>query len=161
MNKLMNLKKDKKMNLKKDTKGFTLIEVVIVLVIISVLVAILVPSINSWIGKSRKKAFLSEANSVKQACQAQMSDAMASGEGYDTEDTKLKTEVPADAPAGTKSDAIELENKFDKDKVKASNITFALDEEGRMTTFEYHNKDYKVTCTNGKWGNVGTFTSGS
>jgi len=74
----------KLMNLKQDKKGFTLIEIVIVLVIIAILAAMLIPSMMGWIDDSRQKSFLSEANSVKTAVEAEIVVAYAAGDPYDT-----------------------------------------------------------------------------
>ncbi|MCB6603402.1 prepilin-type N-terminal cleavage/methylation domain-containing protein, partial [Erysipelatoclostridium ramosum] len=42
----------KKQSLKKNKKGFTLIEIIVVLIIIGILIAIAVPSVLGYIGKA-------------------------------------------------------------------------------------------------------------
>ena len=56
---------------KLNNKGFTLIEIVIVIVIIAILAAMLVPSLTSWIDKSKMKTFTSACGTIKTAVWSQ------------------------------------------------------------------------------------------
>jgi type IV pilus assembly protein PilA len=60
----------KRMALKaKDKKGFTLVEVIVVLVILAILMAIAVPALTGYIGKARDKAAEAEGKTVLTAVQ--------------------------------------------------------------------------------------------
>ena len=45
-------------------RGFTLVELIVVLVILAVLEALLVPSLTGYIDKAKKKAVITEARDV-------------------------------------------------------------------------------------------------
>lgn len=54
---------------KNKKKGFTLVEVIVVLVILAILAAILIPSMIGWINKAQNKSAIVEARSVVLAAQ--------------------------------------------------------------------------------------------
>lgn len=58
-------------------KGFTLVEVIIVLMIIAILAAVLIPSLVGYIEKSKEKRHISEARQVYIAAQTAISEAYA------------------------------------------------------------------------------------
>lgn len=62
----------------KNNKGFTLVEVIVVLVILSIMSALLVPSLTGYISKANTKAAEAEARMVAVAVQTVLSEAYAS-----------------------------------------------------------------------------------
>lgn len=62
------MKKLKKMN----NKGFSLIELIIVIAIMAVLVAVIAPNLTSYIGNSKKKTDNSNADSIEGIINAQL-----------------------------------------------------------------------------------------
>ena len=69
---------------KLNNKGFTLIEIVIVIVIIAILAAMLVPSLTSWIDKSKQKTFTSACGTIRTAVSAAVSEAYATNSTVNT-----------------------------------------------------------------------------
>lgn len=51
----------KNLNLKKNKKGFTLVEIIVVLVIMGILLAIAVPSVMGYINKAQDQQYLAQA----------------------------------------------------------------------------------------------------
>lgn len=58
------------MQLKKNKKGFTLIEIIVVLVIMGILLAIAVPSVLGYVNKAKESRFLSDARAAYLAAQS-------------------------------------------------------------------------------------------
>lgn len=140
----------KLMNLKQDKKGFTLIEIVIVLVIIAILAAALIPSMIGWIDDSKKKSFLTEARSAMTATQAEAATLYAA-----------KGTIPAE----TFSDAANWSNIAKKTGATydADNISWTLNADKQFETFRFDNDTYEVTWSKGSaWSEVvpsGTVTT--
>ncbi|MBR4183130.1 MAG: prepilin-type N-terminal cleavage/methylation domain-containing protein [Lachnospiraceae bacterium] len=56
--------------LKKDQKGFTLVELIVVLVILAIMAALLAPALLGYIDKARTSKYLEECRSIYTAIQA-------------------------------------------------------------------------------------------
>lgn len=123
-------------NLKKK-KGFTLVEVIIVLVIIAILAAVLIPSLAGYIDKANQKVAVANARNFTMAAQTIGSEMYGGG--------KIAT---MDATAQTKfiTDALELA-ELDKSYLVAVTMT----SKGKITKVNFLNGGFLVTYENGKF----------
>ncbi len=138
------MKKLTKLNqLKQDKKGFTLIEIVIVLVIIAILSAMLVPSMMGWIDDSKKKSFLQEAKSALTATQAEIANLYVAS-----------SPIPDSSFAAPeyKSNLDGVSKKVGR-TVGKDDIKWTLDG-AEINTFTYTGEKYTVTWDGEKWGKV-------
>lgn len=71
--------KNRKWNNK--SKGFTLVEVIVVLVILAILAAILIPAMTGWIKKANEKTAIAEARSVLLSAQMMITEQCANPTG--------------------------------------------------------------------------------
>lgn len=67
--------------IKRDNKGFTLVEMIVVMLIITVLAAILIPSLLGWIDEAKGKQYILSARSVYMSAQAIESEKYAAWDG--------------------------------------------------------------------------------
>ena len=94
------------MNKKKmENKGFTLVELIVVLVILAILAAILVPALLGYIDRAKEKQYVLNAKSALTATQAEFSslygegsDVLGSDSKFPRSSTVAKT---ADTPKGS------------------------------------------------------------
>lgn len=61
----------------KKNKGFTLVEIIVILIILAIMAAILIPSLTHYIDKAKEKQITSEARSALMATQTILSETYA------------------------------------------------------------------------------------
>ena len=74
--------KDNKCFLKKDSNGFTLVELIVVLVILSILAAILVPALLGYIDEAKKKQYVLDARNLFMATQSKLNEVYSKRGNY-------------------------------------------------------------------------------
>ena len=115
----------------KKNKGFTLVEVIVILVILAILAAILVPSLTTYIDKAKEKTVAAEARTALIAAQAWASEQYAVGYSADGPYDNSDLEEGGYGTSGEWSGSIE----FDVDP-KGHVIGFEYSDNG-MTLYHY------------------------
>lgn len=128
-------------------KGFTLVEVIVVLVILAILAAILVPTMIGWIKKANEKIIVSEASTAQIALQTIVS------ENYNDLAGDVAAGKPAIVNNGKLTDeaidqAAEL-GEIDNLSTKLGGTATVTD---AKVSFTYTDGDYQVIVKNGKMG---------
>lgn len=107
---------------KKDNKGFSLVELIIVVAIMAILVGLLAPQYIKYVEKSRKSADASNLSEMVNAVQIYAADAevgLPEGE-YIITMSDSKTEITATGDANTKEITIGSEKKTGVEWVKSA-----------------------------------------
>lgn len=84
---------------KKNNKGFTLVELIVVLVILAILAAILVPALLGYVDRAKDQQYITEARDLMMATQAGIAEAYAvrpNSFSYAVRESKCKSIVPND-----------------------------------------------------------------
>lgn len=92
----------KKLQKLKAKKGFTLVELIVVIAIIGVLAAILVPTMLGYVENSRITSMDQVAKTIKDAAQVSATEMDTQGVGLNTTVLEVKGAYDADGAAGTK-----------------------------------------------------------
>ncbi len=120
--------------MKMNKKGFTLMEMLIVIAIIAILIAIAIPTFTAALEKSRQKTDLANARALKSLVVAQF---MAADGGETPVDVKAKI----DALSGTSTETFYL-NK-DGQQLATSGDDTAM----KVTSTEFKKLGTYITCT--------------
>lgn len=127
-------------NLRKK-KGFTLVEVIIVLVILAILAAILIPSLSGYIDKANQKAAIANCRSFVLAAQT------IGSETYG-EKGALATGTNGTVVAKDFTDATFALAELDSKAYKADIVMTA---KGKVTSVDFYDGQYKVEFKDSKY----------
>ena len=136
---------------KNDNKGFTLVEMIVVLVILAILAAILVPALLGYIDEAKQKQYELHGKSVYTAAQAVASECYAKGtlpSAYTDFETRVQT-ISEIATFGTTTGAyVEFEKPSDS----------ATDQK---TNHAYYTVKSVYYYEDGTWVKLSTDTNGA
>lgn len=108
-----------------DNKGFSLVELIVVIAIMVILIAMLVPNVVGYIKKASWATEQNGASTVFSAAQTYVTDLYASGK-YEGSSTTVTPDDLVNAGLLTKKPSIEYEIHVDPDGVAAiSNVTWS------------------------------------
>lgn len=135
--------------LRKEQKGFTLIEVIVVLVIIAIMAALLIPSLAGYIDKAKSDTMKSDASACVKAAQTIGSEVYLQDKsvvGKVTITSLTKAEELSKIPGAVQELA----------EVKGTVSGLTYDTNGKVTGLTYTNngKSISYTAANG-YGEVG------
>lgn len=146
----------KLMNMKKK-KGFTLIELIVVLVIMAILAAAAIPTMMGYVEKARSSQYLAEGRAVYVAAQAGATEGYGKGgepaNNVAIIETKISDAAPAEpATTATADQKMVYYVKYaikdvckDTEMVKNGSYAVEIDKTGTVTKVEYKTGDYLVT----------------
>lgn len=123
----------------KDKAGFTLVELIVVLVILAILAAMLVPALTGYIDKANQEKIVAECRQVVMAAQTEASTLYGKADGG-----KIDT---ADNNTGAASSVAALSET-------KGNFTVTIFVDGTINTVVYEHSGWQITYD----GTKGTYT---
>lgn len=141
-------------NVMKKNDGFSLVELIVVIVIMLVLAAVMVPNVMKWIGKASEASTKNDAASLLSQVQADVAEYAAEKyQGIATPSVSIDT-VKLNNVTATKTEASAYTAYTAAGSGKAA--LFVVDNKYAVTKFCYQDGAHFITWTSdGGWSKVG------
>ena len=133
-------------------KGFTLVEMIVVLVILAILAALLIPALTGYINKAKEKSIVAETRQAVMAAQTLVDEAYGKLDLTAADDA---IEIGTGAVEG--KTVVKISDIATLAEVKEANITSATVKAGKVTGLVYTNDGKTCTYTAGTDGGKGTY----
>ena len=142
-----------------NKKGFTIVELVIVIAVIAILAAVLIPNLSALVTKANKSAAMQEAKAAMDNDLINANGDLANMEKYVSTDGKVQYYVVgnyvADATLenGDKKATIASDGKVTVDDTNSDKVVHAYNGfyNATSTTYTYTKGEYTCTFANGAW----------
>ena len=150
--------------LKEDQKGFTLVELIVVLVILAIMAALLAPALLGYIDKARYSKYLEECRSISTAMQAVNDELYAKGKDPIDKDSFVSGKSKFDEVTKLIYPTVLTEAKYTpknglntKDKYIIEDITYLkfTSQDGSTVEAKQIDGDWEVTDVKAKAASTG------